>query len=207
MKHSGKRMFQNPILELLSKTGPAMMTSFHLILITWLLYRGWTIHHYSGLWPFVAVFLGGFVVWTFAEYMLHRYVFHFVRDNKLVQIFHYTLHGYHHSEPNDSNRLFMPPIPAALFLLAFYGLFYLIMGNLASVFLAGFEFGYLIYSNMHYRVHTSKPPKLLKPLWKHHVMHHFKYPDKAFGVSSRFWDRVFQTMPPEEHTGPAKVKA
>ncbi|MDZ7659917.1 sterol desaturase family protein [Fodinibius sp.] len=34
--------------------------------------------------------------------------------------------------------------------------------------------------------------------YRHHTLHHYKYPDKAFGVSTTLWDRVFGTMPPEK---------
>jgi len=28
-----------------------------------------------------------------------------------------------------------------------------------------------------------------------HAIHHYKYPEKAFGVSSPLWDFVFGTLP------------
>ena len=61
-----------------------------------------------------------------------------------------------------------------------------------------FFLGYLLYSFVHRATHVAKPPKNFKYIWKHHSLHHFKYPDKAFGVSTTFWDRVFGTMPPTE---------
>lgn len=208
MKHSQQRMFQNPILELLSKSGPVMMTIFHLLIISFLVYQAIHLKIYSSLFLALGIFILAFLFWTFAEYLLHRYLFHYVNENsQAAKAFHYALHGYHHEEPNDSHRLFMPPLPASLFLLTFFGVFYLLMQQHSWLFLAGFELGYLVYANMHYRVHTQQAPPFLQALWKHHALHHYKYPDKAFGVSSRLWDRIFNTMPPEEHHGGAEAHA
>lgn len=206
---SQKKMYANPVIELLSQSGPVMMSLFHLSLIAFLIYTGMERAEFTQKITIPFLFFSAFFTWTLAEYLLHRYVFHYIReDNKLIQAFHFALHGYHHQEPNDANRLFMPPVPAALILTLFLGLFYLMMKEYAWIFLAGFETGYLTYSFVHYSVHTRKAPKTLHFLWKHHALHHFKYPDKAFGVSSRLWDRVFGTMPPrDERPGAVDVHA
>ena len=202
------RMFQNPILELLSKSGPWMMNTFHLGLISFLLYFGYLQLDSPPLLSVIGVFVLAFLCWTLAEYLLHRYVFHFVReDNKLVKAFHYALPGYHHQKPYDANRLFMPPVPALLILSVFFVIYYLFMGHFAWIFLAGFDLGYLCYANVHYLVHTQKAPAAFKGLWKHHALHHHKYPDKAFGVSSRIWDRIFGTMPPSHSSRSVEVRA
>ena len=200
-------MFQNPILETLSISGPKMMSSFHAIIISLLLYVG-SSKNPSLNWALgILLFASAMLTWTLAEYTLHRYVFHFIKDDsKLVKAFHYTLHGYHHQVPDDANRLFMPPLPAIIILSLFLGFFYLLMQDLSWIFLAGFDTGYLLYSWVHYSVHTRKGPSFLKPLWKHHYLHHYKYPEKAFGVSSRLWDRIFYTMPPQGPSGPSNVK-
>ena len=195
-----KKMFENPVMEMLSISGPKIMIPFHLIVISLLIYRGTqTTAIENGYLSPILLFAGGFVFWTFAEYLLHRYVFHFIHDSPAVMKFHYAVHGYHHSVPRDHRRLFMPPLPAAILLPAFWGLFYLTMGDKAWFFLPGFELGYLGYAIIHYSTHTitaNQAPALLRPLWIHHALHHYQYPDKAFGVSNRFWDRVFGTMPP-----------
>lgn len=192
-------MFKNPIMEALSVSGPKMMIPFHIIIASLVFYRGVLVYATGEYLTFVGIFVAGFFFWTFAEYLLHRYVFHFVNDSKVVQKIHYAMHGYHHSVPKDSNRLFMPPVPALLLLGSFFGIFYLFMGKAAWFFLPGFEIGYLFYALMHYSIHTiraNNAPKFIRPLWIHHSLHHHKYPDLAFGVSNRFWDRVFGTMPP-----------
>lgn len=155
----------------------------------------------------VLLYVGGLFTWTFFEYLLHRYVFHFVSDAKFVQRFHFMVHGFHHQHPKDENHLFMPPIPGILLSSIFTAFFYLIWGTWTFVFTAGFCTGYLMYAAVHYSTHKFKPPKnkRLKTLWKHHSLHHYKYPEKAFGVSSPLWDIIFRTMPPASKRRNAKV--
>lgn len=191
-----QRMYENSFLELLSQSGPKMMITFHLSIISSMLIFGfYKLSNFSNLFYLILVFIAGVLFWTLAEYFLHRFVFHFENESKLIKAFHYAMHGYHHENPNDTNRLFMPPVPAALFLFAFFGIFYMVIGLKAWIFLPGFELGYLVYSFMHFSMHTRRSPKGLEGLWHHHILHHYKEHEKAYGVSSRFWDRFFNTMP------------
>ena len=109
--------------------------------------------------------------------------------------FHYIVHGVHHEHPKDKDRLLMPPLPGtliALFLLSFW---YIILGNNSFALMAGVINGYLLYGYIHYTVHANPKHKLFRRWWKHHALHHHKFHDKAFGVSTSFWDRIFGTMP------------
>lgn len=149
----------------------------------------------------VGLFISGIFVWTFAEYMLHRYLFHWVTEAKWSQRFHFIMHGSHHQYPKDEERLLMPPVPGLIMASGLFGIFYLIFWivgypDLTFGFFPGFFSGYLMYSFVHRATHTMKPPKRFRHLWHHHSLHHYRFPDKAFGVSNTFWDRVFGTMPP-----------
>jgi sterol desaturase/sphingolipid hydroxylase (fatty acid hydroxylase superfamily) len=137
---------------------------------------------------------------------MHRFLFHFKRENRLINAFHYAMHGHHHKNPSDKNHMFMPPAPAFIFIMLFFGLFYLLMGNFTFYFLPGFEIGYLIYSLIHYSVHNHVASKgFMKYLWIHHAKHHYQTPEKAFGVSSTLWDFVFNTMPKNEKSTQKKT--
>jgi sterol desaturase/sphingolipid hydroxylase (fatty acid hydroxylase superfamily) len=60
----------------------------------------------------------------------------------------------------------------------------------------GFLFGYLFYDMMHYSTHHIPMPwKWYKWLKFNHMAHHYKTPDRRFGVSSGLWDIVFRTKP------------
>ncbi len=192
------RIFKNPFLEFLSKTSPALIFAAYLPIIAGSIYLNYrwdivTQHHWV-----VLIFLSGIFAWTFFEYILHRYVYHFITEHSWTKKFHYYAHGIHHEYPRDREHLFMPPLLGYVVAAIFYFVFELMMGEYVYCFLPGFITGWLIYGFMHYSMHAFKPPAMLKALWKHHSLHHYKYNDKAFGVSSRFWDLVFGTMPPEK---------
>lgn len=191
------KMFKNPILELLSKSNPPMMICFHLILAATIFYLGIRkkilIHE-----PFfiLGLFTFGLITWSLTEYLMHRYVFHLEKENKIIQIFHNAMHGHHHRNPKDRDHMFMPPVPAFIFVMFFFGFFHIVFGKNTFYFLPGFEIGYLIYSLIHYKVHNHVASKgIMKNLWLHHAKHHYQTPEKAFGVSNTFWDWVFNTLP------------
>jgi len=79
-----------------------------------------------------------------------------------------------------------------------FSVMYLIMGWKALSFFPGFLFGYIVYGSMHFAIHTFPPPRYLKALWRNHHLHHYKVPEKGFGVSSVLWDVVFGTVPRKE---------
>ncbi len=191
---SKTRMFNNSLLEFLSKSGPRMMSSFHLLLSGFIIYVGFSNTEIS-VTSALLIIMSGFFIWTFFEYILHRYLFHWEGKHKLIRGFHYVMHGHHHEHPNDADHLFMPPLPALMFLAVFFGLFYLILKEQAYFFLAGFELGYLVYSRIHYLIHVNSRNAYIQKMKHHHVLHHFRFEDKAFGVSTMFWDKVFNTMP------------
>ena len=110
------------------------------------------------------------------------------------------MHGVHHEFPRDKERLFMPPVPSLILAVTIFYIMYLLMGWKALSFFPGFLFGYIGYGSMHYAIHAFAPPKFMKALWRNHHLHHYKAPDKGFGVSSVLWDIVFGTVPKKEET-------
>ncbi len=197
-KKQGKtgRLFKSGVLEKLTRVHPAIAVTYNLFFILSFLVVNYKMHFVSGALNIIGLFMSGFFLWTLAEYLLHRYFFHmkgtFFKPAKKIS---YTMHGIHHDYPNDFYRLFMPPVPAGLFITFFFGVFYLILRTSVFVFLPGFMFGYLCYAFTHFRIHSSKAPPLLKKLWVHHQKHHYQGEEKAYGVSSPFWDIVFRTLP------------
>lgn len=194
------RLFDNPFLEQLTKTRPWVIYSIYLPLIAFLLiYSHVKLNLSVG---FIAMlFIAAMLSWTLVEYIAHRYIFHLHPKNKLGKRIIYIFHENHHEFPRDKMRLFMPPLPSIILASLLFGIFalgsHLLTGTIdyAYVFFSGFFFGYLAYVSMHYAIHAFAPPKALKALWRNHHLHHYKYPDKGFGVSSTFWDKVFGTVP------------
>ncbi|PQB04853.1 sterol desaturase family protein [Aureitalea marina] len=194
------QIFKNPVLESLTKTNPIQNIIVYGLTIAALIYVA---VDWIGLSPLMVLglFVSGIFVWTFAEYMLHRFLFHWVTEAKWSQRFHFIMHGSHHQHPKDEERLLMPPVPGLIMASVLFGIFFLIFwiagySDLTFGFFPGFFSGYLMYSFVHRATHTMKPPKRFRHLWHHHSLHHYRFPDKAFGVSNTFWDRVFGTMPP-----------
>ena len=152
---------------------------------------------------FTSWLVGAFFFWTLFEYLFHRFINHldsFFPESEAIRKFDYAIHGIHHEFPRDTDRLIMPPVPGTIIISILFVLFWLPLRDYIFIFMPGFLLGYLTYAFIHYATHAYKPPKAkwLKVLWKHHAIHHYKHPDKAFGVSTPIWDYVFRTMPEEK---------
>ena len=190
-----KKLFNNPVLELLTRTHISITLVLFTILPTALIAYGFQNGHLNVL-SAIILFFTGVLAFTLVEYVMHRYLFHIEPTTPGRAKFARIVHGAHHEFPKDKERISMPPVPRILLAAFFIGIFYLMLGNYVFGFLPGFYVGYLLYSSIHYAVHAYQPPKnFLKVLWIHHGIHHYKDPDNAYGVSSPFWDFLFRTMP------------
>ena len=198
IKNKGQgRLFRNEELEVLTKTHPIVIFSIYLPVIGFMLY--YSIAYRSiNAGTGILIFLGGVLAWTLFEYLIHRYLFHFIAESDRAKRLVYTMHGIHHEFPRDRERLFMPPIPSIIVACILFTVFKLLMGPLIFAFFPGFLTGYLLYGSMHYAIHAFAPPKYMKALWRNHHLHHYKHGDKGFGVSSVLWDVVFGTMQKKE---------
>ncbi|MFA6060890.1 MAG: sterol desaturase family protein [Taibaiella sp.] len=198
IKNKGQgRLFQSEYLEMMTKTHPIVIYSLYIPVVIFLLYYGFT-YRLMSVGTIILFFLGGVLAWSLMEYVLHRFIFHYVSENPKLQRVVYKLHGIHHEYPRDRERLFMPPVPSLVVATFFFSLQYLIMGWNVLAFFPGFLTGYLLYGSMHYAIHAFTPPSFLKALWRNHHLHHYKYPEKGFGVSSVLWDHIFRTIPPKK---------
>ncbi len=141
--------------------------------------------------------VGGYALWTLAEYWIHRVIFHFEPERGIGARLHWMIHGVHHDHPNDPLRLVMPPAASVPLALLFYAAFYLVLGaDLAFAFGAGFLAGYLAYDMIHYHLHHHSPrTRFGKRLRELHMRHHFQDDERGFGVSAPWWDHVFGTPP------------
>lgn len=190
------RLFRNKFLELLTKTRLWVISALYLAISTGLIVI--YLRYLDGeVSKTIALFTAGVFAWTFAEYMLHRFFYHKIKDSSYSDGIQYLFHGIHHEFPTDDDRIMLPPVPGLLMAGLFFGLFYLIMGDVAFAFSPGFLVGYLIYISIHWMVHMKTAPDSgrLQYLWKHHTIHHYQQHDRAFGVSSPLWDIIFRTMP------------
>jgi len=196
-KEETSELFKQGWLEKITRTSLMVPVLMHNIIAICFLYYVILVVKIPLLTVAVLFILGG-LFWTFTEYWVHRSGYHCQTNSKWLLKIQHMGHGIHHQHPKDADRLAMPPLPALLLISLLFGLFWMIGGIYAVAFFPGFLVGYMLYIVLHYAQHRYKAPGFLwfKKLWKHHALHHYKYPEtKAFGVSTRIWDYVFGTMP------------
>ena len=46
----------------------------------------------------------------------------------------------------------------------------------------------------HYSLHHTRLPSYVRDMKKYHLAHHYKNFDLGFGVTSKIWDYVFNTV-------------
>ena len=196
-----KQLFDNPILEKLSRTHISVPLIIFFSYAGGLLY--WNVKNTS-LSPTISIvlFLVGWLAFTWVEYMVHRHVFHLKPYTELRAKIQYTMHGVHHEFPKDKDRLAMPPLLSITISTILLLIFKVIMGDFVFAFLPGFLVGYASYLSVHYMVHAYAPPKnFFKALWVNHSVHHYKDGEIVFGVSSPLWDYIYGTMKMPEAKG------
>jgi sterol desaturase/sphingolipid hydroxylase (fatty acid hydroxylase superfamily) len=188
------RMFKSDFMESLSRVHPAVPLIVYVPVILFFLYRSVFIFKFSFITIF-SLIVFGIIVWSLAEYTLHRFIFHYEPKSKFGEKIHFIFHGVHHDYPSDSRRLVMPPSVSIPLAVLFYFLFEAILGSdLVSPFFIGFIIGYLFYDMTHYAVHHfAIKNNFFLVLKKHHMRHHFQDSGKGYGVSSPVWDDVMKT--------------
>lgn len=133
--------------------------------------------------------VAGVLLWTLLEYLLHRFILHRL---PVVR----TLHALHHAEPvglvGAPTMLSLPLIVGGVFVPAWS----LLSPGAAAGLTTGVMLGYLAYGGVHYWLHHRSTRHLppLRRLKRHHALHHHRDESCNFGVSTRFWDRVFGTL-------------
>ena len=140
------RLFENKHLEYLTKTHSLVIWGSYLPLICFMLYLSKTnisLRNFS----MMMVFSRGMLFWSFFEYLIHRYGFHYAAKTKRAEKIVYIIHGNHHEYPRDKERLFMPPVPslvtaALIFFLMYFTGYLLKLDKYVFVFFAGFLLGY-----------------------------------------------------------------
>jgi sterol desaturase/sphingolipid hydroxylase (fatty acid hydroxylase superfamily) len=194
------RLFESDFLEFFTHVHPVVILIIWVPVVVFFLVTAVGAVRWAGEIPLG--FLVGVLLWSFAEYMLHRFVFHFQPRTPAQEKAIFLFHGVHHYQPQDKTRLVMPPVVSIPLSFLFYALFYLVFAILLGLphwiapAFAGFVTGYLFYDITHYATHHFPMRRgIWKFLKRYHMQHHYKTPDERFGVSSPVWDYVFGTRP------------
>ena len=130
----------------------------------------------------------GYLLWTFIEYVVHRFILHHVAAFR-------ALHKSHHDASHE-----LVGTPTIFSVSAFYFLGYLPVAEIfgmgtAAAILTGLLVGYLSYFVVHYALHhvNSRGLYIFKRLKRRHALHH-QLQDINFGVTTDVWDRLFGTF-------------
>ena len=139
----------------------------------------------------VILFFAGVILWTFLEYVLHRYLGHWKEGKNPFTVEHLRHHReVHYFAP--FHKKFIAAVAINAILTFGIGLPFGWLNGAA--FALGLTSMYLIYELIHKRAHTHCPlNKYGEWQRKHHFHHHFKDPKSNHGVTSPIWDWVFGT--------------
>ena len=139
-------------------------------------------------WVFqVLAFAGGLFCWTFIEYFAHRFLMH----EKEKEDYRKSHHFVHHTNPgviftNNLKRIFYSAVALALTCFSIIYNSYLLLP-------AGIITGFALYNFMHLCLHKHWASNWFGRLQKFHMQHHFGQTEKCFGVTSTWWDKLFNT--------------
>src|SRR5688572_8144807 len=94
------RMFKSDLLEALSKVH--FLVPVFIFIPVILVCSYFAYERSIGILEYIGLFFGGLFVWTLVEYIMHRFIFHYVPKNKLGLRLHFIFHGVHHDYPSDA---------------------------------------------------------------------------------------------------------
>lgn len=139
-------------------------------------------------WMFqVIAFAGGLFCWTFIEYFVHRFLMHSHNKDE----YHKSDHFHHHTNPT---KIFTGTTKRIIYTATAIGFTIAsIMLNSYLLLPAGVLIGFAVYINMHRVLHSRMATKWFGRLQRFHMQHHFAETEKCFGVTSTWWDRLFNT--------------
>lgn len=150
-------------------------------------------------WLAIALVVGGFVLWTLLEYLLHRFVLHGVRPFK-------AWHALHHRVPDEPIHIplvFSVPLTLVMLLAPTLLLRNVAFGTALSI---GLLAGEIAQEVVHERLHRvgrggsgnadGNGSGWLAVRRREHGFHHAEDERRAFGTLSGFWDHCLGTAPP-----------
>ena len=147
-----------------------------------------------------AAFVAGTLVWSFSEYVLHRW-FHTARGSNLASQEHLAHHARRQYLVNALSWLAW----AGVLLVGLVGLPLLAWVVLPLPWAVALGVGWVVAYFGYEFVHAANhlwAPRTAYGRWarRSHFHHHFGAPLRNFGVTSPFWDKVFGT-----YDGPVQV--
>jgi sterol desaturase/sphingolipid hydroxylase (fatty acid hydroxylase superfamily) len=167
-----------------------------LAIFIWLAWRAAGVAAAAEFLPGLA---GGLLIWTLAEYWIHRALYH--RAPGLS-----AYHRRHHDEPDA--LIGIPSfLSSGIVILFGYGPPVAFAPIIADGFASGALIGYAAYMGVHHAVHhwPIAPGDWLYPARRRHLAHHY-HEESDFGVVTGLWDRVFGTTGRRRDRADAKTR-
>jgi len=133
--------------------------------------------------------LYGFLLWSFWEYIYHRFIMHGLKNT----IYYYKMHGHHHMYPSKPSH-----IPVFQYIIVFPIFFmssYVVEPSFIFSYLLGHMSGLYCFESMHSFIHNDI--KKEKIYTKYHLYHH-SHSQKAFCFTSPCFDILCGTFPNEK---------
>lgn len=155
-----------------------------------------------------AAIVGG-TVWTYVEYLAHRYILHgrfplgTSRWSRFLNRTFDHLHWQHHQRPWDGNHINGTVSDTIWAIGPMAGLSFLAPIQTVPAFFAAFLLGYVIEEWCHHSVHYYVfPMAWFRDLKARHFYHHSKKgAEILFGLSNGFWDDAIGTGYPSPLIG------
>jgi cyclopropane-fatty-acyl-phospholipid synthase len=148
----------------------------------------------------------GYLVWTWLEYEVHRYILHgrFPDGPGAWQHFLHKnfdhLHWEHHARPWDGNHVNGTLKDTGLFVAMLLALSLLFPAWTVTMLIAGVLQAYVIEEWVHHSVHfCSFKSRYFRYIKRHHLYHHSPRGSEAgYGLTNGFWDVAFRTRFPAQ---------
>jgi sterol desaturase/sphingolipid hydroxylase (fatty acid hydroxylase superfamily) len=145
----------------------------------------------TSILPLAGAVLAGIFSWSFAEYLLHRFLGHACKGRNRFSREHLA----HHSNPDYFAPTWQKVLLAIAWFLGVFSVSQFLLGEIiALTYSISFACMYGFYEVLHRRIHTHAPlGRYGRMVRAHHLAHHFTDARQCHGVTSRIWDRVFDT--------------
>ena len=143
---------------------------------------------HAGLAAALALALGGLLLWTLIEYLLHRFVLHQLPPFR-------GWHALHHARPRA--LICGPTVLSSLLIAALVAApaWALLGAAHAQALTLGLVLGYLAYGVVHHSMHHGGGGRWMQARRRWHALHHHAPAAAGYGVSTGLWDHVFATVP------------
>ncbi len=90
-------MFKNDFLESLSKIHFSVPLFIYVPVVIFYTYKAFV--NNISFFAYIGYFVLGAFVWSATEYVLHRFVFHYMPKSNWGKRIHFIFHGVHHDYP------------------------------------------------------------------------------------------------------------